>query len=136
MKKTIKLIALTLVLSLSVILLASCLAPNPNPEKAIAALKEKDYIAAEDDTVLPFIFAGLGIKNVDTVVTGTAVIDKKGEHVTIIYFEEAEDATEAWEKVKEYAEKEDKKKEDSDWTIQKSGKMIWYGTEAAIKATY
>ena len=136
MKKTIKLITLALVLSLSAILLASCLAPNPNPEKAIAALKEKDYIATEDDTVLPLIFAGLGIKNVDTVVTGTAVIDKKGEHVTIIYFEEAEDATEAWEKVKEYAEKEDKKEEDSDWTIKKSGKMIWYGTEAAIKATY
>ena len=136
MKKTIKLIAFALVLSLSVITLASCLPPNLDPEKAVAALKENDYIAAEDDTLLPLIFAGLGIKNVDTVVTGTAIIDKKGEHVTIIYFEEAEDAKAAWEKVKEYAEKEDKKEEDSDWTINKFGKMIWYGTEAAIKATY
>ena len=136
MKKTIKLIAFALVLSLSVITLASCLPPNLDPEKAVAALKENDYIAAEDDTLLPLVFAGLGIKNVDTVVTGTAIIDKKGEHVTIIYFEEAEDATAAWEKVKESAEKEDKKEDDSDWTINKFGKMIWYGTEAAIKATY
>ena len=136
MKKTIKLIAFALILTLSVLTLASCLPPNLNPEKALAALKENDYIAAEDDTLLPLVFAGLGIKNVDTVVTGTAIIDKKGEHVTIIYFEEAEDATAAWEKVKEYAEKEDKKEDDSDWTINKFGKMIWYGTEAAIKATY
>ena len=136
MKKTIKLVALALVLTLSVVMLASCLAPNTDPEKAIDALEENDYKAAEDDTILPLVFTGLGIKNVDTVVTGTAVIDKKVEHVTIIYFEEAEDAKAAWEKVKEYAEKEDKEEEDSDWTINKFGKMIWYGTEAAIKATY
>ena len=136
MKKTIKLIALALVLTLSVVLLASCLAPNIDPEKAIEALEENDYTAVEDDTILPLVFAGLGIKDVDTVVTGTAVIDKKVEHVTIIYFEEAEDANAAWEKVKEYAEKEDKEDEDSDWTINKFGAMIWYGTKAAIKATY
>ena len=36
---------------------------------------------------------------------------------------------------KEYAE-ENKDDEDTDWTIAKFGKMIWYGTEDAIKATY
>jgi hypothetical protein len=136
MKKTIKLIALTLVLTLSVLTLASCFFPNMDPEKAIDALEENDYLAAEDDTVLPLIFAGLGIKDVDTVVTATAVIDKKGEHVTIIYFEDADAAKAAWEDVKEYAEDKDKKEEDSDWKIGKFGKMIWYGTENAIKATY
>lgn len=136
MKKTIKLIALALVLSLSVVMLASCLPPNSNPEKAIESLKENDYKAVEDDTVLPLVFAGLGIKDVDTVVTGTAVIDEKVEHVTIVYFENADAAKAAWEDVKEYAEKEDKEEDDSDWTINKFGKMIWYGTKAAIKATY
>ncbi|MBE6698754.1 MAG: hypothetical protein E7584_00705 [Ruminococcaceae bacterium] len=125
MKKTIKLIALALVLTLSVVMLASCLPPNSNPEKAIEKLKGNDYKAAEDDTVLPLIFAGLGIKDVDTIVTGTAVIDKKIEHVTIIYFEDADAAKAAWDDVKEYAEKEDKEEEDSDWTIDKFGKMIW-----------
>ena len=136
MKKTIKLIALTLVLTLSVLTLASCFFPNMDPEKAIDSLEENDYLAAEDDTVLPLIFAGLGIKDVDTVVTATAIIDKKGEHVTIIYFEDAAAAKAAWEDVKEYAEDKDKKEEDSDWKIGKFGKMIWYGTENAIKATY
>ena len=136
MKKTIKLIALMLVLVLSVVTLASCLPPNSNPEKAIASLKENDYKAAEDDTLLPLIFAGLGIKDVDVVVTGSAIVDDKFEHVTIIYFEDADAAKAAWEDVKEYAEKEDKEEKDTDWTIAKFGKMIWYGTEAAIKATY
>ena len=135
MKKMIKLIALALVLTLSVVMLASCNAPNSNPEKAVAALKEADYKAVEDDTVTPLFLAGLGIKDVDVVVTGTAVIDKKVEHVTIIYFESADAAKAAWEDVKEYAET-DKGEEDTDWTIDRSGKMIWYGTEAAIKATY
>ena len=111
MKKTIKLIALALVLSLSVVMLASCLPPNSNPEKAIESLKENDYKAVEDDTVLPLVFAGLGIKDVDTVVTGTAVVDEKVEHVTIVYFENADAAKAAWEDVKEYAEDKDKKEE-------------------------
>lgn len=136
MKKTLQFIALALVLVLSVVTLASCLPPNMDPEKAIDSLKENDFKAAEDDTLLPLVFAGLGIKDVDVVVTGTAIIDNKLEHVTIIYFEDAEAAKEAWEDVKEYAEKEDKEEEDTDWAIAKFGKMIWYGTEAAIKATY
>ena len=136
MKKTLQFIALALVLVLSLVTLASCLPPNMDPEKAIDSLKENNFKAAEDDTLLPLVFAGLGIKDVDVVVTGTAIIDNKLEHVTIIYFEDAEAAKEAWEDVKEYDEKEDKEENDTDWTIAKFGKMIWYGTEAAIKATY
>ena len=135
MKKTIKLIALMLVLALSVVTLASCLPPNMDPDKAIDALKENDYKAVHDDTVLPLVFKLMGVKGIDDIVTGTAVIDDKLEHITIIYFEDADAAKAAWEDVKEYAEKEDKE-EHSDWTIGKFDKMIWYGTKSAIKATY
>ena len=136
MKKTIKLVALSLVLTLSVLMLASCIPPNMNPDKAIDALEKNDYKAAHDDTVLPFALALLGVKGIDDVVIGTAMIDDKLEHVTVIYFEDADAAKAAWEDVKEYAEDKDKKEEDSDWTIGKFNNMIWYGTEAAIKATY
>ncbi len=136
MKKTIKLIALALVLTLSVLTLASCIPPNGDPDKAIDALKDNDYAAVHDDTVLPVIFKLAGVKDIEDIVTGSAYIDDKFEHVTIIYFEDAEAAKDAWDDVKEYAEKEDKKEDDSDWTIAKFGKMIWYGTKAAIKATY
>lgn len=136
MKKTMKLIALALVLTLSVVMLASCFGPNADPEKAIASLEENGYKAAKDKTVLPIVFTGLGIKDVDAVVSGTAIIDDKAEHVTIVYFETAEAANAAWEDMKEYAEKEDKDEEDTDWTVAKFGKMIYWGTKAAIKATY
>ena len=136
MKTTMKLIALALVLTLSVLTLVSCFAPNPNPDKAIEALEKKGYKAAEDKYVLPAIFAGLGVKNVDVVITGTDVIDDKTEHVTIVYFEDADSAEAAWNDLKEYAEKEDKDDKDTDWTIDRSGKMIYWGTKAAIKATY
>ena len=136
MKKTMKLIALALVLALSVVTLASCLPPNSDPEKAIDSLEDNGYKAAHDDTVLPLVFKVMGVDDIDDIVTATAVIDEKIEHVTIIYFEDAEAAKEAWEDVKEYAEKEDKEEEDTDWTIAKFNNMIWYGTKAAIKATY
>ncbi len=134
MKKTMKLIALAMVLTLSVLMLASCFGPNADPDKAIEALEENKYKAGEDKYVLPAIFAGLGIKDVDTVVSGTAVIDDKFEHVTIVYFEDKDAAEAAWNDIKDYAEKEDKKEEDSDWTIEKFGAMIYWGTAAAIKA--
>jgi hypothetical protein len=134
MKKTMKLIALALVLTLSVVMLASCLGPNADPEKALAALKENGYKAAEDDTVLPFVFAGLGVKDVDVVISGTAIIDEKAEHVTIVYFEDKDAAEAAWEDLKEYAEKEDEDSEESDWNVALSGKMIYWGTFSAIKA--
>ncbi len=136
MKTTMKLIALALVLTLSALTLVSCFAPNPNPEKAIEALEKKGYKATEDKYVLPAIFAGLGVKNVDVVITGTDVIDDKTEHVTVVYFEDADSAEAAWNNLKEYAEKEDKDEKDTDWTINRSGKMIYWGTKAAIKATY
>ena len=136
MKKTIKLVALALVFILSALTLASCLPPNFDDDKAIAALEKNGYRAAHDDLVIPLELKVLGIEDVEDVIMGSTYVDGKFEHVTIIYFEEADDAKIAWEKVKEYAEKEDKKEEDSDWTINRFHNMIWYGTEAAIKATY
>ena len=136
MKKTMKLLALVLVLALSVVTLASCLPPNMDPDKAIDALEDNGYRAAHDDTVLPLVFKLMGIDDIDDIVTATAIIDDELEHVTIIYFEDADAAKDAWEDVKEYAEKEDKDEEDTNWTIAKFNNMIWYGTENAIKATY
>ena len=135
MKKTMKLIALTLVLTLSVLTLASCFFPNMDPEKAIASLKENDYKAAHDDIVIPIALKLLGVDGINDVVTGSKIVDDKLQHVTVIYFDDADAAKAAWEDVKEYAEK-DKDDEDSDWKIGKFDKMIWYGTADAIKATY
>ncbi len=134
MKKAIKILSFALVLVLCTLMFASCGAPNSDPNDALAALKDNDYKAAiKDSTVTPTILAGLGISDVDCVVSASGIKDKKFESVTIVYFESSEDANDAWEKMQKYAE--DEKDDDAeDWVCKKSGKMIYFGTPNAIKA--
>ena len=132
MKKAFRILALSLVLVTLVAALASCGGPAKDPDDALAALKDNDYVAAEDKLIIPGALKLLGVDGIDSVVSGTATIDDKVEHVTIIYFEDKEAANEAWEKVEKYAT--DNKKDDSDWIVKKSGAMIYYGTSAGIKA--
>ena len=133
MKKFTRILALTLVLVMSVAMLASCGAPNKDPDDALAALKDNKYVAAKDNTIVPIALKLLGVDNIECVVSGSATIDDKFETVTIIYFESKDDANDAWEKVQEYAEdKKDDKAED--WVCKKSGAMIYFGTPNGVKA--
>lgn len=136
MKKFAKIAALALVVVMSLAMLVAC-APNSNPDKALEALKKNGYTAAKDANVVPAALTLLGVKGVDTVISGTKSSgegdDAKVDHVTVIYFASADQAKAAWDKVKSYAEKDEDSK-DSDWTITQSGKMIYYGTKAGIAA--
>ena len=136
MKKFAKIAALALVVVMSLAMLVAC-APNSNPDKAIEALKKNGYTAAKDANVIPAALTLVGVKGVDTIISGTKSSgegdDAKVDHVTVIYFASADQAKTAWDKVKSYAEK-DKDSKDSDWTITQSGKMIYYGTKAGIAA--
>ena len=136
MKKFAKIAALALVVVMSLAMLVAC-APNSNPDKALEALKKNGYTAAKDANVIPAALTLVGVKGVDTVISGTKSSgegdDAKVDHVTVIYFASADQAKTAWDKVKSYAEK-DKDSKDSDWTITQSGKMIYYGTKAGIAA--
>ena len=136
MKKFAKIAALALIVVMSLTMLVAC-APNSNPDKALEALKKNGYTAAKDANVVPAALTLVGVKGVDTVISGTKSSgegdDAKVDHVTVIYFASADQAKAAWDKVKSYAEKEEDSK-DSDWTITQSGKMIYYGTKAGIAA--
>ena len=109
------------------VVLVSCGGPNSDPDKALDSLKENEYAAAEDKILIPTALRLLGVDDIDTVISGT---NKDGEHVTIIYFEDSAAANDAWENVKEYFEEA----KDDNWTIKKSGAMIYFGTSAGIKA--
>lgn len=137
MKKFTKILALALVAIMSLVVFAAC-APNADPVKAEAALKENGYTVINGSGLL---FGALaGVKDVDCVVTGSLLVKGEGdeedkfEHVTIVYFESEEAAEAAWEKMQDYAAEDDEDAEESDWTIKLSGAMIYYGTSAAIKA--
>jgi hypothetical protein len=135
MKKTLKLFVLALAVAMICLTLASCVAPNSDPDKAVQNLKDNNIAwAVKDEYGTPAALKILGVDGVDCAVSGTGEIDGKYAHITIIYFDEAKDAKEAYEKIEEYSEKYQKDTEDSDWVLKKSGKMIYFGTKDAVKA--
>ena len=137
MKKFAKVMVLMLVVVMSLALLVSC-APNSNPDKAVEALKKNGYTGGKDSTVVPALLTIAQVKGVDCVVSGTKTAEdkdgnKKIETVTIVYFTSSDTANDAWEKMQKFSDEQNKDK-NSDWTVAKSGAMIYYGTDAAIKA--
>ena len=140
MKRTLRLIALMLVVCMSMCILASC-APNADPDKALAALEKNGYIAAKDSTVVPIgLNMAFVIARVDATVKDCVVgsfddeENDKVQSVTIVYFESKDDATAAFNAVKEYAEENKSEDEKTDFVFKQSGAMIYWGTSAGVKA--
>lgn len=135
MKKSVKILSVALIAIMAFAMLVAC-GPASDPDKALSALKKNEYQAAEDKVVIPTALALSGVKDLETVITGSKVVKKddksKIETITIIYFKDSSAANDAWDKVKEYANKENKDK-DSDFVIEKSGAMIYFGTKQAVK---
>lgn len=130
MKKSIRLLALAMLTVMLCLTLASCGGPNADPDKALENLKKNGL---PPSVKVPNIVRDLGVYGVDCVVTGTGKIDDEYAHITIIYFEDSASAKDAWEDVQKLAD--DKKDNDAkDWVCKKSGKMIYFGTKAAVKA--
>lgn len=126
MKKTIKVLAFVLTFVMLALTLTSC-APKKDHDKAAQALKDKEYLTTNT----------IGL-TCDYIVTGTkAVKDKDGntkiEHVTIRYYKDSKTANEDWNAYKDATDDQNKDNK-SDWVVKKSGKMIYFGTKAAIKA--
>ena len=136
MKKIISIVCLIALTVSCLLAFTSCGAPNSDPAKALETLKENGITwAAKDDVVIPGLLKIAGVDNIDCVVSGTGKIDDEYAHITIIYFDSAEDAKAEWEDVQDYAEnKKDDDAKDSEWVCKRSGKMIYYGTKNAIAA--
>ena len=125
-KSIIKVLALTLVAVMMCAVLVSCGGPNANPDKAKAALEEAGY------TVVLNKGEGLiGGALLPNDVEASLVAYKNGEYIAITYYKEAAGANEAWDEAQEDAkELED---EYEGLVCKKSGKMIYIGTEQAVK---
>ena len=131
MKKIIKLLAMALVV-LSLTFVFAC-APSSSPTKARDSLEKNGYsVALSRDAFSLAITEGLLNLDGDLVAVITAA--KEGDAITIIYFEEAEEARECFklfgDDLKDFIETET----DAEILVKQSGKMIYIGTKAAIKA--
>lgn len=134
MKKTIiKILTLTLVAVMACAMLASCGGPNADPDKALAALKDNGYTAEKVDSTIGLALFSWAGKDIKAVVSAMKGLDDPTNAVVIIYYETSDAADSAWDDVKEYADKNNDD-EDSDFVVKKSGKMIYMGSEEAIKA--
>lgn len=127
MKKTMTIVALVALVAVLCVAMVACIPSDPN--KAISNLEKEGYTAVKDATVIPAALRLAQVKGVETVVTAA---NKDGEHVTLIYFDSTENAKAAYSTVESYAKKNDKSKDEV--AIKKSGKIIYYGSEAGVKA--
>lgn len=140
MKKRFTLVAVLAIVLTCVFLLAAC-TPATNPDTAKENLEKKGYSVSIDTNLAPAGLAIFGITGAKSVLTATYSDDENFEYLCVIYFSSSSDVKEVWEKAKSYASDQEKKekkdndeKKDSEWTVGKSGKMIWFGTKNAVKA--
>ena len=120
--KMIKKIASLLVLVMALVAFVGC-APK-DPAAAREKLEKAEYVVIEEKIIVPVGLAALGVKGIDSVMVAT----KEGEIVTMVYFKEKANASEYFDKVKEYA-----KDKDEDCAVKQSGNWIYYGSEQAMK---
>lgn len=128
MKKLFKITSLTLVMLMLITSLVACGGPAKVPADAKAALEANGYgVILTDGKALEAIASAMGIDDLDAKIVATSK-DDLDDYVIIYYFEEADDATAAWDKIQAEAEKKDAE------VVKKSGAIIYYGTETAVKA--
>ena len=116
MKRILSLALVCVLLLGCVFALASCGGPNKDPEKAVKALEDAEY------QVMDMTKDGIGV-----------VAAMNGDDVVYIYYcENADDAKEAYDEAKEGLEELGEEAEG--YKVGKSGKVVYMGTKAAIKA--
>ena len=144
MKKFTKILALSLALIMSVMMLASCAIfaakPAKDPKDAEKALKDNDYTVSLTE---------LDEATDDGEIAMLTAYNKDGEYIYIMWYEDAKSAKEAYadakEEMKEYEEElkemkgedgyEEAKEEFDKIVIGKSGKMVWMASSKdAVKA--
>ena len=126
MKKALSIIAVLALVAVLGVALVACVPSDP--DKAEANLEEAGYVVVRADS--DDLIAGAVLKQIDAVTSITATDGDEG--VTILYFEDTDAAKAYYEELKADFEKAEEDKED--YKIGKSGKVVYFGTEAGVKA--
>lgn len=122
MKKNLSIIALIALVAVCCVALMACLPSDP--KDARKNLEDEDYVVANELAIKTGLTLA-GIKSIADVVVAT----KDEDYVVLVYFESKDAAKEAYAQIEEYA-----KGDDEDAVIKQSGKIVYFGTEAGIKA--
>ena len=134
MKKLTALAFSIILAMLSVLMLVSCATPNSDPDKALKALENAGY----EDVVKhgAFSLSFLDLDGLKWRVSGIRMADGKCDWVEIYYFEDADAADSAWDELQEDADDWFKNADPDDYgsafACEKSGNMVYFGTENGI----
>lgn len=123
MKKILKGFVAASAVAATMSTLAACVPANA--EKAKAKLENKNYDVVVLDGKASEVF---GIKGVEKFLTATKTDDNNVEIVGAYYFESTSAAKDAYEKIEKLLKNEDK-----DAYVKRSGKVIYGGTQTAVK---
>ena len=128
MKKIISTVLICVLLLGCVFVLASCGAPNDDPEEAKAALEEEGY-SVTLNTEVPGMAATI-------TAFYNNIKDRESDYVEIYYFNSEDDANAAWETVEAVYAAEAEKLKGTDYEIDFGidGKVIYKGTVNGVKA--
>lgn len=140
MRKLMKNAIVFLLIAISAMMLAACGGVPEEPEKAKENLEKNEYSVTEitvtaNGTVA--VLAGIGATG--SVTKAYVASNDDGESVLIVYFNDEGMAKELESKVKELykslvGEPTGEESENSDTSGGRSGKALYFGTSAAIKA--
>ncbi len=128
MKKTLSIVAVLALVAILTVALVACVPSDP--DKAVANLEEADYVVVKieaDDAI-----TGLALKAIDGCVASVSGTNLE-EYVSIYYFEDAKSAKAFYEDAKEQWDKMDDEEKEGQ-KFGKSGKVVYSGTEAGVKA--
>lgn len=134
MKKTLSIVAMIALVAVLGIALVACIPSDP--DKAAANLKEEGYTVtvakASDGTGVKMgleLTYGKGcIAVVDASLVSVSLAQGvDGEIIKIIYFNDSDSAKAYWETIKDDEVEEG-------YVAKRSGKIVYGGTEAAVKA--
>ena len=128
MKKIISTVLVCVLLLGCVFTLASCGAPNSDPQKAKAALEDKDYSVTLKEDYPGCVATIYAVKN--------DINKKKFDSIEIFYYKDEAAAKEAWKTLEKQFEAEAEPKKDTDSEIKYGieGALIYKGTPRAVKA--
>ena len=138
MKKTVRILALSLVFVMLALVLVAC-KPNSSYSTAKEKLEKKDYsVSLLTDSISTTAAEVLyGVENIEAILTASKKVDKKYDGLTVYYFKDSASAKNAFEKIKAKSNEDDIDKDDLNSgyvKVTRSGKMVYFGTKNGVKA--
>ncbi len=133
MKKTLSIVAVLALVAVLAVALVACVPSDP--DKAEANLEEAGY-----EVLTTKASDGIGVQlGLEAIYEGCVAmvvatdITDISDAITIFYFNDADDAKACYESIKADYDKADKEDQEG-YKVGKSGKVVYAGSEKAVKA--